>query len=220
MHFEILVEDLSGKKLLDTIVPDIIGSDHSFRVIPYRGVGHLPKGLNSASEIQGRALLSNLPRLLGGYGNTYRSEANGKAAVIVVCDLDNKCLKAFREELLQMLSACRQKPVTRFCIAVEEMEAWLLGDQLAVKKAYPKARNDILGSYENDSICDTWEKLADAVFPGGSRRLKTQPWHEIGLQKNDWAAKISAFMKVDNNKSPSFAYFKKQLQTLATGENS
>ncbi len=219
MHFEILVEDLSGKKLLDAIVPGIIGAEHSFRVIAYRGVGHLPKGLNSAGEIHGRALLNNLPRLLNGYGNTYRSEANGNAAVIVVCDLDDKCLKAFREELLQMLAACRQKPVTRFCIAVEEMEAWLLGDPSAVKKAYPKAKNDILGSYENDSICGTWEKLADVVFSGGARRLKSQPWHEIGLQKSDWAAKISAFMNIDKNKSPSFAYFKKQLQNLAAGES-
>lgn len=219
MHYEILVEDVSGKKLLEAIVPDIIGTDHSFRVISYRGVGHLPKGLPSATAIQSRALLNKLPGLLNGYGNTYRPDSNVKAAVIVVCDLDEKCLKAFRAELLRMLDACSQKPVTRFCFAVEEGEAWLLGDIPAVKKAFPMAKNDVLNDYENDSICGTWEKMADAVYRGGARKLKTKPWHEIGLEKSRWAEKISEHMDIEANKSPSFVYFKRQLRSLLVEDN-
>lgn len=40
MHFEILVEDLSGKKALDILMPKIIGNQHTFRIIAYRGIGH------------------------------------------------------------------------------------------------------------------------------------------------------------------------------------
>jgi len=46
MYFEFLIEDSSGKVLLDKIVPKIIGTKHSFRVISYKGIGHVPKHLN------------------------------------------------------------------------------------------------------------------------------------------------------------------------------
>ena len=39
MHFEVLVEDQSGKKALDILIPKIIGDQHTFRVIEYRGIG-------------------------------------------------------------------------------------------------------------------------------------------------------------------------------------
>ena len=71
------------------------------------------------------------------------------AAVILVCDLDDRCLKAFRRELFTVLSASNPKPETRFCIAMEEGEAWLLGDIPAIRAAYPKAKDDVLNRYEN-----------------------------------------------------------------------
>ena len=43
MHFEVLVEDQSGKHALDILIPKIIGSEHSFKVHAYRGIGHIPK---------------------------------------------------------------------------------------------------------------------------------------------------------------------------------
>lgn len=120
-----------------------------------------------------RLLLDQLPRLLRGYGNTFaNSPANYPAAVILVCDLDNRCLKVFREELFTALDACNPKPETRFCIAIEEDEAWLLGDLPTIKLAYPNAKDNILNRYDNDSICGTWELLADAVFQGGLSALR------------------------------------------------
>jgi len=32
MHFEILVEDRSGKQMLDILIPKIIGDQHSFKI--------------------------------------------------------------------------------------------------------------------------------------------------------------------------------------------
>ena len=60
MHFEILVEDQSGKRMLDILVPQIIGDAHTFRVVDYRGIGRLPKGMTSSSEPRKRILLDQL----------------------------------------------------------------------------------------------------------------------------------------------------------------
>lgn len=201
MHFEILVEDQSGKESLDILTPKIVGDSHTFEVIAYKGLGRL---------------LVNLPKLLRGYGETYAGyPENYPAAVIVVCDLDKKCLKAFRQQLYKILNECNPKPLARFCIAIEEGEAWLLGDIPAIKSAYPKAKDKALKAYENDSVCDTWECLANAVYPGGEKALSKKGWQGVGREKSIWAEKIAPRMDVESNKSPSFLYFKNTLQRLS-----
>ncbi len=217
MHFEILVEDQSGKTMLDILVPKIINQPHTFEVKAYKGVGHIPKNLRSSTDARKRLLLDQLPRLLGGYGKTFAGYSENypyPAAVIVVCDLDDKCLKAFRQELFTILNACNPKPETQFCIAIEEGEAWLLGDIPAVKAAYPNAKDNILGSYENDSICGTWELLANAVVKGGASGLKNKGSQAVGREKSVWAEKITPHMNVDDNVSPSFCYFREKVRDL------
>ena len=101
-----------------------------------------------------------------------------------------------------------------FCIAIEEGEAWLLGDIFAIKAAYPKAQDNVLNGYENDSICGTWELLADAVFNNGSDALKKQGWQAVGRAKSAWAENIAPHMDVDANASPSFRYFRDKVRDL------
>ena len=215
MHFEILVEDQSGKRVLDILTPKILGDQHTFRVIDYRGIGRIPKNLRSRTDASNRLLLDQLPKLLQGYGRTFAGYSpNYSAAVIVVCDLDDKCLKTFRQELFAVLNACNPKPETRFCIAIEEGEAWLLGDLPAVKAAYPKAREDVLNGYQNDAICGTCELLADAVSSGGSSALRKKGWLAEGREKSDWAENIAPRMDVDANASPSFQYFRDKIRDL------
>ena len=211
MHFEILVEDQSGKKALDILVPKIIGVRHTCKLIAYKGVGRIPKNINAGVDAGKRMLLDNLPRLLKGYGISWR---NYPAAVFVVCDLDDKCLKTFRQELYAVLGTCNPQPETRFCIAVEEGEAWLLGDIPAIKAAYPKARDGILNQYVNDSICGTWERLADALYKGGSAALSAKGWQAVGAEKSQWAEKITPHMDAANNASPSFVYLRRKLLEL------
>ena len=107
------------------------------------------------------------------------------------------------------------RPRTLFRIAIEECEAWLLGDCNAVKAAYPKARGSVLGGYVQDSICGTWEVLADAVYPGGSARLKRIGYPETGAAKSDWALNIAPHMDVDQNQSKSFQVFRDGIRKLA-----
>ncbi len=214
MHFEILVEDQSGKYALDILIPRIIGGAHSFIIHPYKGIGRIPKKIRNADDASKRILLDNLPKLLKGYGKTFAGYRNYRAAVILVCDLDDKCLKIFRNELFTILNECNPKPETRFCIAIEEGEAWFLGDLDAVKAAYPKVKDAVLNSYENDSICGTWEKLADAVYKGGASALSAKGWQAVGAEKSKWAKEISPHLTVETNRSPSFQYFRRKLREL------
>jgi len=217
MHFEVLVEDQSGKKALKNLIPKIIGTDqHTFTIYAYKGLGHIPSNMQTPAGARNRMLLAHLPRLLQGYGKTFAAYPDStQYAVIVVCDLDNNDKSIFIRDLLSVLQACHPKPETRFCLAIEEGEAWLLGDIPAIKAAYPNAKNNVLSNYLNDSICGTWELLADAIYPGGRSRLKAKGGRVVGTEKSRWALKITPHMDVEHNASPSFAYFRTQLQCLA-----
>jgi hypothetical protein len=213
MHFEILVEDQSGKRALEVLIPKIIATPHTWRIIPYKGIGRIPKNLSTKGDPSKRILLQRLPELLRGYGKTF-AENTDHYAVFLVCDLDDRCLKEFRQELLQVLNDCHPRPHSRFCIAVEEGEAWLLGDLAAVRRAYPKAKNSVLDNYENDSICGTWELLANAVYPGGALALQKLGWQSVGAEKSKWAESISRYIDVENNQSLSFCYFRGKLREM------
>jgi hypothetical protein len=215
MHLEILVEDQSGKAFLDIAVGRMCSGDHTYRVHAYKGIGRIPKNLNKSSDASKRILLDQLPRLLRGYGAAFANySADYKAAVIVVCDLDDKDLNAFCTELTDILEACSHKPNATFCLAIEEGEAWLLGDIPAIKKAYPNARDKVLRNYVNDSICGTWETLANAVFLGGAKTLSEQGWQATGVEKSRWAINITPHMDFAANKSPSFCRFRDRAQAL------
>ena len=217
MHFEILIEDISGKTALEILIPKIISDENTFNIHPYKGIGRIPEGLQPSSDPKRRILLDQLPKLIQGYGNTFAGyPSNYPAVLIIICDLDDRCLSDFRRELLNCVDKLTIKPETYFCIAIEEGEAWYLGDINAIKTAYPKAKDAVLNSYRNDSVCDTWEKLADAVCSGGVQSLAKLGWQAVGKEKTDWANNISPHMNVDINQSPSFCYFRDKLRSLGS----
>ena len=133
----------------------------------------------------------------------------------MVVDLDQKDCRDFKQELLDVLNVCNPAPTTLLRIAIEEGEAWLLGDRNAVLSAYPNAKTRILDNYVQDSICGTWEVLADTIHPGGSIVLKKAGYPIIGQEKGKWAENIAPHMDVDNNCSPSFKVFRDGLRRLA-----
>jgi hypothetical protein len=214
LHYEILVEDYSGKKMLEILVPKIIAAGDTFAVNSYKGIGRIPKDLGHSPDAAKRHLLTQLPRLLKGFGRTFLGYgASYEATLVVVCDLDTRCFRKFRQELGAVLSACNPKPPTRFCLAIEEGEAWMLGDIEAVLCSYPRAKQTILHNYVNDSICGTWELLAEAVYPGGASELSKKGWSTVGREKSKWAMSIPHFMNVNSNTSPSFNHFCAKLRS-------
>lgn len=201
--------------MLDILIPKIISTqENTFSIISYEGIGHIPRNLNSTPDLRNRLLLHHLPAQLRAIGKTYKDNPK-EYPVIMVCDLDDKrSLNDFLKELLEVLDNCNPKPETRYCIAIEEGEAWLLGDLNAVKLAYPNAKDKVLKSYKNDSICGTWEKLADAVYPGGHVTLEQLGRQTVGAKKSKWAENISPHIDVENNKSKSFCFFRKKIMEL------
>ncbi|WP_321906762.1 hypothetical protein [Burkholderia cenocepacia] len=212
MHIEVLVEDSSGARLLEILLPRIIGvqgDPHTWRVHPYKGIGRIPKGLTSKADPAKRALLDQLPRILRGYGKT-----PGTDAVVVVVDNDSRDPRIFLKELNSLLGQCDPAPTTLFSIAIEEMEAWLLGDSNALFTAFPRAKKEVLARHKQDSICGTWELLADAVHKGGRSAIQAAGWPTAGEMKHEWANQIGTHMNVDTNASDSFCKFRNALREL------
>jgi len=212
MHIELLVEDSSGAKLLDSVLPKLLGEQanpHSWRVIAYKGIGRIPKNLNAGADPAKRILLDQLPRLLQGYGRT-----PGIDAVVVVLDTDRRNCVDFLAEIKALATSCNPAPNTLFRLAIEEVEAWYLGDRQALTDAYPRAKAEVLNRYVQDSACDTWELLADALYPRGSAAIKKAGWPLPGQVKHEWAEKIGPLLEPDRNVSPSFGKLRDGLRRL------
>ena len=216
MHIEVLVEDSSGEKLLAQLLPQIWGEQgapHTWRLKAYKGIGRIPNGLAAKADPAKRILLDQLPRLLQGYGKTL-----GIDAVVVVLDTDRRDCKDFLRELKALAGRCKPAPRTVFRLAIEETEAWYLGDREALLTAYPRAKREVLDRYEQDSACGTWELLADAVYPGGVAAIKKMGWPLPGQIKHEWAEKIGPHMGLHHNQSPSFGKFRDGLSRLIAPE--
>ena len=95
-------------------------------------------------------------------------------------------------------------------IAVEELEAWFLGDVPALRAAYPRvpASLEHKDPYRDpDGITHTWEAL--------ERVLQRAGYFSTGLAKIEAARRIAGFMKVEPNRSRSFVAFREGLKALA-----
>ena len=153
--------------------------------------------------------MTDLAIYLDGYNKSFKKQTNYPVAVFVILDNDDNNPSELRQ---QLEGIAQKKQVTIdhvFCLAIEEIEAWLLGDETALFTAYPKAKRNVYQTYRQDSICGTWEKLADVVYPGGRQQLKKDnPSSEgIGKTKVEWAVNIGKEMEIKRNVSPSFNFF-------------
>lgn len=209
MHFEFLVEGQAELTALSILLPKILGDynqPHTWKIHKHRGIGRIPDNPQSRPNPRDPTLLHNLPSKLRAYGNTGRPDL----VVVVLVDLDERpnCV-TLKYELVNLLRYCSQKPKYLVRIAIEELEAWFLGDQQAISKAYPQVKQSILNEYIQDSQCGTWEKLADAIYPGGLQALCQHGRRSVRIleQKRIWASRICPFIDVQNNQSPSFQAF-------------
>lgn len=217
MHLVFLIEDLSGKTMLQHLVPKMLAPDWTFESHSYKGLrGKVPQSFrHDPKDAAHRIFLTELPKLLAGFGKTFQSYgAEYPAALVIVCDLDDRDRHVFLNELTALHERCSPKPPAAFCLAIEEGEAWLLGDVKAIERAFPRFDCTAWNRYNQDSICGTWEVLADVVYDGGSRRLKKEGPSAIGRMKSLWAEKIAPAMDVNQNRSPRFCHFRDTGRTI------
>lgn len=217
MYFQFLIEDVSTEILVGHIMEklkkkyphkEIYADTKSFS-----GIGHL-RNSGNLMERKGGNLLNNLYMYLRAFDRALSSMDH--AAIVVVVDNDKRDFEDFRMKLEQIARDAMVLTDYVFCIAIKEMEAWLLGDENAILKAYPLAKRKYIKAYEQDTICDTWEVLANAVYPGGLVVLKKKSktsYSETGKAKCEWADRIGRELELENNMSPSFHFFIKSLMT-------
>ncbi len=216
-YIEILIEDKSGSILVEQIMKKYVADkkDFMYRIHGFKGIGKIPSKANGISQIKSKRLLTDLPMYLKGMNSSLKNMP-GKKAVFVILDSDDEDCEKLKCSLMQMYQRLQLSIQVFFCIAIEEMEAWLLGDKKALLAAYPMAKEQLLRKYIPDSIVGTWEYLADIVYKGGLQALRkdASSYYEIGMFKSECARKIGALLEIQRNISPSFHYFIRKLDAF------
>ena len=218
MHLEVLIEDRSGAVVMDVLLPRILAGrtvTHTFAVRPHRGKGSMPDDPFKPPARFASGLLDLLPAKARAYAQAYYPE---EVLLIVIMDSDQDQPEMVFGEIKGVLARFAAPLPYVIGISVEEMEAWLLGDQQAILAAYPEANRDILANYEQDSICGTWEVLARALLGRQAHRVIRLGYPAVGQYKHEWARKIAPALDPDRNRSPSFHRFCQALDRILTFE--
>lgn len=211
MYFQFLIEDKSTEILVNRVMEKVkdlySGNMVNWDIKSFAGIGNRRRDGNLQNRKTGK-LLNDLPMYMRGFSKVLQNMDH--AALVVVMDNDKRDTGQFKEELEQIAISNFILCDYVFCVAVKEMEAWLLGDSEAIREAYPNARMQFLQKYEQDGICDTWEILAEIVYPKGLSGLRKKAggsYAEIGKAKGEWADKIGQCLHLHENVSPSYCYF-------------
>lgn len=218
MHFQFLIEDQSTRALVELLMKKV-QDDHPELTCDYKsfhGIGGFTQK-NTVKETRTGKLLNDLATYLRGFD---RSLKGIKAAIFVVLDNDDNDPEVFLRELNAVAERNSIAIDHVFCLAIEEMEAWLLGDEQALFRAYPEAKASVVRAYEQDSLCGTWEVLADALYKGGRTKMKKDnpSYQGQGKIKMQWATGIGPYMDIHRNQSPSFNRFMDEVaKRLAVG---
>ncbi len=192
MHVEFLVEEYSTEVTLSVIVPKIIGSDHTFRIHNFQNKDRLLKRLKERMQSYSKLV-----------------QDDWRIVILVDQDRDN-CLE-LKQKLCEASSVVTQQKgnIVLHRIAVEELESWFLGDVPAIRAEYEKIPISLSqkAKFRNpDAIKGgTWEQLDGILKNYG---------YETGLQKSEFAARVSPHMDVENNLSRSFQVFRDGLRAI------
>lgn len=200
MHIEILVEEQSMEEVLKNLLPRILPNETTYRLISFQGKHNLLRQLRA--------------RLRG-----YASWITNDYRIVVLIDEDRQnCLELKQ----QMESAAQEVGLStktnsgggRFQvlnrIAVEELEAWFLGDVEALRQAYPRVPSSLanISKFHNpDAVAGgTWETL--------EKTLQRYGYFRGGYPKIEAARAISVHMDPNRNRSKSFQVFRNGLMAL------
>lgn len=203
LRLHILVEGASEEVLLRNWLPRLLPR-HIFRIIRHEGKGRLPAEPTHRPIPRRTGLLDLLPATLRAYGKSLNPATD---RVLVLVDLDSNSCIELKSRLQSVLSACSPIPTVLFRIAIEETEAFYLGDVPAIRRAFPSAKISRMRDYVQDSICGTWELFQEVI----GATFEDKP---------EWARRMAPHLGVawegaGGNRSPSFRQFCSALCRLA-----
>lgn len=195
-HVDFLVEEPSMEAALKILIPKILPGQ-SFDVKPHQGKPDL------LGKLQGRLL---------GYSRWIPADYG----LVVIVDEDRENCRRLKKRLEKLarsagfLTRSRAKGSAFQLvnwIAIEELEAWFLGDVPALVEAYPGVP-PALGRKsrfrDSDAIQGgTWEALEQILQKAG--------YHRGGLKKIEAARAIATHMLPERNRSRSFQGLRRAL---------
>lgn len=200
MHLEFLVEEYSAEVALENLLPKILPSHVEFEIRSFQGKSDL---------------LKKLPQRLKGY----RSWLPKDWRIIVLCDRDDDDCQNLKKTLEEhtILSGFTTKtsalgtPFTVLNrIAIEELEAWFLGDAKAIERAYPR----VSAVFSKQKRYRTPDMIKGGTWEALQSLLQSKGYHPGGLNKVEAARDISQHMQVQDNQSVSFQCFCSGLTAL------
>ncbi|SHJ26595.1 protein of unknown function [Hymenobacter daecheongensis DSM 21074] len=201
MQVVFLLEEESAEAALKLLVPHLLPAGCVPRYRVFEGC---------------KDLLGQLQPLLQGYRRRLAQPGQQDLRVVVLLDADGVGprrlaemeAKATAAGLLTYGQATAGQEFHVFnALAVQELEAWFLGDREAITAAYPAVRGQHFKglSKDPDTITDTWERLQQLLQKAGYPAAKT---------KVKWAETITPHLDPARNESASFRYFVAGLRAL------
>ena len=186
MIVEFLLEEPSManflEKILPKILPQVIVLEEKCFIRPHNGKSDLQK---------------SIPRKIKTFSNVHYEEYR----VVIVHDQDSNDCKKLKYSLRDL---CAQNGdcAVLIRIACRELEAWYLGDMMAIEKAYPqfkaeKYQNKAL--FRNPDMCNAADEMSKLI----PQKL---------FQKGQASKLIPQYMTIAKNTSPSFNTFVTGLQ--------
>ena len=173
----ILTEELSIKNVFDIILPKILPSDFGFRILVHQGKSDLENALTDK--------ITSLSKITG-------------AKILITIDQDNNDCKQLKNKIIGIIGenyACEYK----IRIVCKELESWLLGDLLAIEKAFPRFKSASIAKKAQIRDVDKINKPSNfllRIIPEYKDRKK--------IPKLEFSKKTAQFLDITNNKSTSF----------------
>jgi hypothetical protein len=194
---EILVEEPSAEAFLEVLVPKVLPNAGEVGIRVFNGKPDL---------------LRKLPDRLKAY-RTYPKHPK----VLVLVDRDEDDCKALKQRLELIASDVGLRTKTNspanftVCnrIACEELEAWMLGDEQAVRSAFPG-----VAPFANKAKFRDPDSVAGGTAEALERLLQRARHYPSGLAKVDCARRVAPLMDLSVNRSSSFNAFVDGLRSL------
>jgi hypothetical protein len=197
----VLVEGPSERALLEVWGRRFLSS-HILRIYPHQGKGRLRDNPNAPVAPRRRGLLDQLPAKLRAFGRVLDARTD---RVLVLVNADDQDCEALKARLVALGQQIDPRPEVMFRIAVEETEAFYLGDVNAIRKAFSSVKLTAMKDYEQDAPgVGTWEIFRVVIGASGDDKVQ-------------WATQIAPHLSTNprRNSSPSFRQLCIAMKTLA-----